>query len=127
MSTRSEMLSDRVFILASHGTDLARLISRGSSEMFWESFLVEPLAKDAIPAKLLDADIWSEVDFVLRHERTGIIIENVFSAGGHPPSRLEPNKSLHVRIRGTYTFTPPARPASFLKWIIARLRIIRDK
>jgi hypothetical protein len=90
--------------------------------MFWESFRVEPLVKGAMLAKLLDPETWSSADFVLRHERTGVVLDDVFSAGGRPPLFLKRDDPLHVSIRGTYTFTPPVRTPSFLGRLGAKLR-----
>lgn len=98
-------VSDRVFVLVWRGADIARLRSRGSPEMFWETFLVEPLTV-ASRDKVFDAEAWGHVEFVLRHERTGVKLKNVFSSGGHPP-RLDGTGGITVTLRGTFMFSPP--------------------
>jgi hypothetical protein len=115
MSERS--LHDRVFVLAWRGVDVARMRSTGSGEMFWESFRVEPLRGDALPAVVLDAGAWSRDELTMRHERTGIVMPYVLTAGGRAPS-LVPNLARRlarhgscavVEIRGTYSFVAPER------------------
>jgi hypothetical protein len=100
------LVSDRVFILSWRGVDVARLQSRGSGEMFWETFLVEALT---LPPheKLLDPEAWANFEFALRHERTGTSLKNLFSAGGRPP-RLEEAGTHIVSLRGTYMFSAPS-------------------
>lgn len=122
MDTDSSKVSDRVFILAWRGNDLARLRSEGGSEMFWERFRVEPLVAGALLEKLFDPELWNKADFALRHERTGSVLESVFSAGGQPPSPVEPDGRLLISIRGTYMFTPPSSTPSALRRLGTKLR-----
>lgn len=82
---------------------VATLRSLGPDDMFWERFAVTPHQPEH-PA-LYDRDAWDRCDFILRHERTGILIEDVFSAGRGAP--FERGGDLAVTLRGTSFFVPP--------------------
>ena len=118
---KADPLRDRVFILVWKESDMARLRSIGSGDMFWEGFRVEPLVEGALLDKLGDAEAWGRCEFVMRHERTGIVLEHVFSAGGKAPSGQK-DGLMSVSMRGTYLFAPPAPPDPFVRRVGAALR-----
>lgn len=115
-------LADRTFVLLLAGNPLARLRSRGSGEMFWETFVVEPLAPgDELAPEVLDTELWKHCSFTLQHERTKCALE-VFSAGGAPPRRYPPAGQLMVELRGSYTFVPPANvPVPWWRRVLAAI------
>ena len=112
-------IDDRDFILVWKVRDVGRLRSIGSREMFWETFVLEPLGLP-LAACLEDRDAWGLCEFALRHERTGAVLDKVFSPGGAtpdpPPSVATSTRPSCVTLRGTYCFRPSAPVSRTKPW-----------
>jgi hypothetical protein len=105
-----DALANRVFVLHWQGTPVARLRSLGVSDMFWESFCVEPMVQGELLDRLLDSAVWDRCEFTLHHEPTGTVVPHFFCPRGQPPSRAQANGSMTVLLRGTSFFPLPAAP-----------------
>ncbi len=98
------------------GLRVAALTEPRFEDMFWYSYIVEPLAENSAEAEaIFTEDFWAEPGLTFRNRVTGEVVSSAFRGGGIP-TKVSPR----IMMRGLYTSMEPTAFERVLLWLRRR-------